>query len=117
MAIWYILWPFGNLVAIWHIFPRFGMLCREKSGSPAPNINNCQAQQGHVSLSESMAVFQNKWLGSRFILPGRTEGKIGTCASTMRSDLRWVVRFTRKSTFANYCDLGEGMPLYPYVCR
>jgi hypothetical protein len=24
-AIWYILWPFGNLVAIWSIFPRFGI--------------------------------------------------------------------------------------------
>jgi hypothetical protein len=27
-------WPFGNLVAIWYIFPRFGILCREKSGNP-----------------------------------------------------------------------------------
>jgi hypothetical protein len=34
-AIWYILWPIGNLVAIWYTFPRFGILCREKSGTPA----------------------------------------------------------------------------------
>jgi hypothetical protein len=27
-AVWYILWPFGNLVKIWYIFPRFGILCR-----------------------------------------------------------------------------------------
>jgi hypothetical protein len=48
---WYILGPFGftlhifckfyghymgNLVAIWCIFPRFGTLCPEKSGNPAP---------------------------------------------------------------------------------
>jgi hypothetical protein len=33
-VIWYILWPFGNVVAIWHIFPRFGKLCQEKSGNP-----------------------------------------------------------------------------------
>jgi hypothetical protein len=33
-VIWYILWPFGNFVVIWHIFPRFGKLCREKSGNP-----------------------------------------------------------------------------------
>jgi hypothetical protein len=33
-AMWYILCPFGNLVAIWHIFPRFGILYREKSGNP-----------------------------------------------------------------------------------
>jgi hypothetical protein len=29
------LWPFGNLVVIWYIFPRFGILCQEKSGNPA----------------------------------------------------------------------------------
>jgi hypothetical protein len=33
-AIWYSLWPFGNVVVIWHNFPRFGKLCREKSGNP-----------------------------------------------------------------------------------
>jgi hypothetical protein len=26
-VIWNILWPFGNLVTIWYIFPRFGILC------------------------------------------------------------------------------------------
>jgi hypothetical protein len=34
-AIWYILCLFGNLVALWNIFPRFGILCQEKSGNPA----------------------------------------------------------------------------------
>jgi hypothetical protein len=34
-AIWYMLWPFGNVVTIWYISPRFGILCQEKSGSPA----------------------------------------------------------------------------------
>jgi hypothetical protein len=29
MAIWHILWPFGNLVAIGYIFPRFGLLCQD----------------------------------------------------------------------------------------
>jgi hypothetical protein len=23
-VIWHILWPFGNVVVIWYIFPRFG---------------------------------------------------------------------------------------------
>jgi hypothetical protein len=27
--IWYIFWPFGNLVVLWYIFPRFGTLCQE----------------------------------------------------------------------------------------
>jgi hypothetical protein len=31
----HILRPFGNLEAVWHIFPRFGILCHEKSGIPA----------------------------------------------------------------------------------
>jgi hypothetical protein len=31
---WYILWPFGNVVVIWYIFLRFGILCQEKSGNP-----------------------------------------------------------------------------------
>jgi hypothetical protein len=33
-VIWYILRPFGNVVVIWYIFPRFGILCQEKSGNP-----------------------------------------------------------------------------------
>jgi hypothetical protein len=35
MDIWYMLWTFVNLVAIWYIFPRFGTLCQETSGNPA----------------------------------------------------------------------------------
>jgi hypothetical protein len=25
-----------NLLAIWYIYPRFGLLCQEKSGNPGP---------------------------------------------------------------------------------
>jgi hypothetical protein len=40
MSIWNILLPFGILyghliiVVIWYIFPRFGIVSREKSGNP-----------------------------------------------------------------------------------
>jgi hypothetical protein len=34
-AIWYIWWPFGTVSIIWYIFPRFGISCKEKSGTPA----------------------------------------------------------------------------------
>jgi hypothetical protein len=34
-AIWYMLWPLGNLVTTWYIFPGFGILCQEESGNPA----------------------------------------------------------------------------------
>jgi hypothetical protein len=40
-VIWYILWPFGNVVVIWYIFPRFGLLCQEKSGNPDCNTVVC----------------------------------------------------------------------------
>jgi hypothetical protein len=32
-VIWYTLWPLGDVVVIWYIFPHFGILCQEKSGS------------------------------------------------------------------------------------
>jgi hypothetical protein len=31
---WLFLWPFGSLVAIWYVPPRFGILNKEKSGTP-----------------------------------------------------------------------------------
>jgi hypothetical protein len=31
---WYILWPFGNVVIIWYVLPRFGILYHEESGNP-----------------------------------------------------------------------------------
>jgi hypothetical protein len=33
-VIWYILWPFSNFAVFWYMFPRFGILCQEKSGNP-----------------------------------------------------------------------------------
>jgi hypothetical protein len=43
-AIWYILWPFGILFGYLVHFSRFGMLYREKSGNPGPELSpatNC----------------------------------------------------------------------------
>jgi hypothetical protein len=44
-ALWYILWPFGtfygHLVILWQLgifFPRFGLLCQEKSGNPDQRV-------------------------------------------------------------------------------
>jgi hypothetical protein len=37
----YKLCPFGNVVVIWCIFPRFGILCQEKSGNPGQK-SKCQ---------------------------------------------------------------------------
>jgi hypothetical protein len=34
-VIWYISCSFDNVVKIWNIFHRFGILCQEKSGNPA----------------------------------------------------------------------------------
>jgi hypothetical protein len=38
--IWYIVWPFGNLVAIWYIFPHSGTLCQEKYGNPVHDLED-----------------------------------------------------------------------------
>jgi hypothetical protein len=50
-----ILWPLGNLVAIWYIFPRFGMLCQEKSGQPGMDLptrqKSCSSAKSLVSES------------------------------------------------------------------
>jgi hypothetical protein len=56
---WYILWPFGihyinlvflrplgNLVAIWYIFPCFGILNEEKSGNPGHNTASTEGLPG-----------------------------------------------------------------------
>jgi hypothetical protein len=40
-AISYSLWPFGNLVAIWYISSRFGILNKEKSGNPGMYVGLC----------------------------------------------------------------------------
>jgi hypothetical protein len=37
-AIRYMLRPISNLVVIWYIFPRFGILYREKSGNPSSDL-------------------------------------------------------------------------------
>jgi hypothetical protein len=45
MAIWYIIWSFGNFVEIFYIFHRFGILCQEKSGNP-----ELQSEWLHLSI-------------------------------------------------------------------
>jgi hypothetical protein len=57
-VIWYILWPFGNVVAIWYIFPRFGLLCREKSGNPGLRRVKKTIHFGNFT-------FHNSQIGSR----------------------------------------------------
>jgi hypothetical protein len=43
-VIWYIVWPFGNVVVIWYSFTRFGTLCQEKSGNPDLVVLSYQQQ-------------------------------------------------------------------------
>jgi hypothetical protein len=54
-VIWYILWPFGNVVVIWYIFPLLGILCQEKSGNPEWNmqvssLKNARGNQGKATV-------------------------------------------------------------------
>jgi hypothetical protein len=57
-AIWYILWPFGNLVANWYIFPHSGILNKEKSGNPAWN----QSYQYSYLCAHSSDVFNGLYI-------------------------------------------------------
>jgi hypothetical protein len=45
MPIWNILWTFGvfygHWVILWSFYPRFGILCQEKSGKPVPVASKC----------------------------------------------------------------------------
>jgi hypothetical protein len=52
-AIWYILLSFGNLVIIWYIFHRFGVLCQEKSGNPDRGSISRQQNQKLTSMSDT----------------------------------------------------------------
>jgi hypothetical protein len=49
-AIRYILWPFGNLVAIWYNSPPFGILCQEKSGNPGAAAAWCTSENGNKAI-------------------------------------------------------------------
>jgi hypothetical protein len=52
--IWYILWPFGNVVVIWYILPRFGKQRQEKSGNPDPQVLwNWGNRNRYVHMSRS----------------------------------------------------------------
>jgi hypothetical protein len=45
----YILRPFCNVAATWCIFPRFGILNKEKSGNPALERKKIQANRNSVA--------------------------------------------------------------------
>jgi hypothetical protein len=56
-AIWYNLWPFGNVDAFWYIFPRFGILCLEKSGNPAGRARHNTTNDRKKTDGPSSSVF------------------------------------------------------------
>jgi hypothetical protein len=56
-AIGHTLWAFGNIVAIWYIFPSFSVLYQEKFGNPALLANKRQLLKLVIS---NMYLGQNK---------------------------------------------------------
>jgi hypothetical protein len=56
------LWPFGNLVALWYIFPRFGVLCLEKSGNPVPVHSLCMFARFVRSLCRRNDKIDSRWI-------------------------------------------------------
>jgi hypothetical protein len=51
IAIGNILWPFGNLVAIWYVFPHLGILCQETSGKPVGDVFLVSAEKQGDQMS------------------------------------------------------------------
>jgi hypothetical protein len=70
LAIWYILQPFGNKVAIWNIFPRVGILCQEESGNTAVCIPFCTCHVAHISRKVKPAALSRV---ARFLLTEYTK--------------------------------------------
>jgi hypothetical protein len=68
----------GNLVIIWYIFPRFGILCQEKSGNPA-----CIQHFGFIFRKSKLGlIIQNK------------PGQKGAPACAAKLDLKIFFTFT-----------------------
>jgi hypothetical protein len=80
MAIWYILWPFGNVAVIWYIFLRFGKLCQEKSGSPdlKLELHPIDRYQENLFCRDSALHFVEHGLAlpQRFVEPERVGGAV-----------------------------------------
>jgi hypothetical protein len=64
-AIYYILWPFGNLVAVWYILPRFGILCKDNSGNPDVNFEARPRNGRKLVIIETCYIkFDQFWLSA-----------------------------------------------------
>jgi hypothetical protein len=63
MAIWYNLWTLGNLVAIWYISPRFGIVCQEKSGNPGERVSHFMEM---TPVRQKTAVCKSQWALNKF---------------------------------------------------
>jgi hypothetical protein len=90
-VILYILWPFCNVAVIWYIFPRFGILCQEKSGNPVgigTRKSSLLSADGILSFPESRMV-------ARFFLEYDT--KTGKNVPNEYKMYRTVIKYPRYS--------------------
>jgi hypothetical protein len=63
----YVLWQFGNYVAIGYIFPRFGILCQKKSGNPGLKSSSCYLpEQITDDLATSNPLFYGRSLPNSY---------------------------------------------------
>jgi hypothetical protein len=50
----YILRPFGNLMAVWYVTPRFGILYKEKSGNPIMPLTSFRTTRSFVVFAPGL---------------------------------------------------------------
>jgi hypothetical protein len=75
-AIGYMLRPFGNFLDIWYIFPRFGILCQEKSGNPG---RWCSVYV-LLAIKFSGQTWPENWLKRRWKFRVKNVGELIFCA-------------------------------------
>jgi hypothetical protein len=109
MAIWnilrplvYILWPFGNLVTIWYIFPRSGVI-NKKIWQPWFNARKLQEPESFDWAHET-AFFppESQVFSSNNSQPGdRNRKSSRPCCFSRTPTIGWVLRVLRPNVKYN----------------
>jgi hypothetical protein len=78
MSFWYTLWPFGNLVEIWYVFPYFGTLNKEKSGNPVAHDSMKNERRSRCFLQDRSPAMKNSsdFFSYRIFFPGKRTTQI-----------------------------------------
>jgi hypothetical protein len=89
------LWPFGNVVVFWHIFPRFGILCLEKSGNPGFKRRRMEIAQRHLDAIRLQVILEGKDCAIKWV---RTADLSNFCQTARKEQKSVVAAFAKWSS-------------------